>query len=36
VAAGFAAVMRPGTELSHQDDIERLMPRVEIREVATA
>lgn len=36
VAAGYAAVMRPGTELSHQDDIERLMPQIEIREVAAA
>ena len=36
VAAGYAAVMRPGTELSHQDDVERLMPQIEIREVATA
>jgi hypothetical protein len=29
-------VMRPGTELSHQDDIERLMPQIEIKDVATA
>ncbi len=36
VAAGFAAVMRPGTELSHQDDIGRLMPQIEIKEVETA
>ena len=36
VAAGFAAVMRPGTELSHQDDIERLMPQIKINEVAPA
>jgi len=36
VAAGYAAVMRPGTELSHQDDVERLMPQIEIKEVATA
>jgi 6-phosphofructokinase 2 len=36
VAAGFAAVMRPGTELSHQDDVERLMPQIDIKDVATA
>jgi 6-phosphofructokinase 2 len=35
VAAGYAAVMRPGTELSHQDDVERLMPQIEIKDVAT-
>jgi 6-phosphofructokinase 2 len=36
VAAGYAAVMRPGTELSHPDDIERLAPQIEIKEVVTA
>jgi 6-phosphofructokinase 2 len=36
VAAGYAAVMRAGTELSHPDDIERLAPQIEIKEVAVA
>lgn len=34
VAAGFAAVMRPGTELCHKEDVERLLPQVRIDEVA--
>jgi 6-phosphofructokinase 2 len=36
VAAGFAAVMRPGTELCHKDDIERLLPQIKIDAVAAA
>lgn len=36
VAAGFAAVTRPGTELCHKEDVERLLPQVKISEVATA
>jgi 6-phosphofructokinase 2 len=36
VAAGLAAVMRPGTELCHQDDVERLLPQLRIEELATA
>jgi 6-phosphofructokinase 2 len=36
VAAGFAAVMRPGTELCHKEDVERLMPRVRVHEITTA
>jgi len=36
VAAGYAAVMRPGTELSHQNDVERLMPQIDIKDMATA
>ncbi len=36
VAAGFAAVMRPGTELCHAEDVRALLPRVTISEVATA
>jgi 6-phosphofructokinase 2 len=36
VAAGFAAVMRPGTELCHKDDVERLLPQIKIDMVATA
>jgi 6-phosphofructokinase 2 len=36
VAAGYAAVMRPGTELCHQDDVERLLPQVKIDEIVAA
>jgi 6-phosphofructokinase 2 len=36
VAAGFAAVMRPGTELCHKEDVERLMPQIKINEVVAA
>ena len=36
VAAGFAAVMRPGTELCLKEDVERLMPRVRVHEITTA
>ena len=36
VAAGYAAVMRPGTELCHQDDVRALLPRIKINEVAAA
>lgn len=36
VAAGSAAVMSPGTELCRQEDIERLLPKVVISEVAPA
>ena len=36
VAAGTAAVMSPGTELCHEDDVKRLLPDVQIREIAAA
>jgi 6-phosphofructokinase 2 len=36
VAASTAAVMSPGTELSHEADIKRLLPRVQISELETA
>lgn len=36
VAAGSAAVMGPGTELCHADDVKRLLPQVKIREIARA
>jgi 6-phosphofructokinase 2 len=35
-AAGFAAVMRPGTELCHAEDVHALLPRVTIKDVAVA
>ena len=36
VAAGSAAVMSPGTELCHEEDVKRLLPQVEISEIAPA
>jgi 6-phosphofructokinase 2 len=36
VAAGSAAVMSPGTELCHEEDVRRLMPQVRISEIAAA
>jgi 6-phosphofructokinase 2 len=36
VAAGTAAVMSPGTELCGEEDVQQLLPRVVIREMATA
>jgi len=36
VAAASAAVMSPGTELCHREDVQRLLPEVEISEVAPA
>jgi 6-phosphofructokinase 2 len=36
VAAGSAAVMRPGTELCREDDVMRLLAQVKIGEVAAA
>ncbi len=36
VAAGTAAVMSPGTELCRDDEVQRLMPKVQISEVAPA
>jgi len=36
VAAGSAAVMSPGTELCHEEDVMRLLPEVKIREIAPA
>jgi 6-phosphofructokinase 2 len=36
VAAGSAAVMTPGTELCHEEDVKRLLPQVRIREIARA
>jgi 6-phosphofructokinase 2 len=34
VAAGFAAVMRPGTELCREEDVAALLPKVKVNEVA--
>lgn len=34
VAAGFAAVMRPGTELCHKEDVERLLPQINLHRQA--
>lgn len=36
IAAATAAVMSPGTELCSEEDVKRLLPRVEIREVVEA
>jgi 6-phosphofructokinase 2 len=36
VAAGFAAVMRPGTELCHKEDVEGLLPQIKIDMIVTA
>jgi 6-phosphofructokinase 2 len=36
VAAGFAAVMRPGTELCHEEDVRALLPKLKINEIAAA
>jgi len=36
VAAGFAAVMRPGTELCHEEDVLALLPQLKINEIAAA
>jgi len=36
VAAGSAAVMSPGTELCHEEEVKRLLEKVRIREVARA
>ncbi len=36
VAAGSAAVMSPGTELCSEEDVKRLLPTVEIEEIAAA
>ncbi len=36
VAAGSAAVLSPGTELCHEDDVNRLLQQVEITELAHA
>jgi 6-phosphofructokinase 2 len=36
VAAGSAAVMRPGTELCHEDDVRRLLAQVKVSEIAIA
>lgn len=36
VAAGSAAVMSPGTELCRKEDVTRLLPQVEINEIAPA
>lgn len=33
VAMGAATVLTPGTELCHRDDVERLLPQIELREV---
>jgi len=34
-AMGTAAVLTPGTELCHRADVERLLPQIEVQEVAT-
>jgi 6-phosphofructokinase 2 len=36
VAAGSAAVLSPGTELSRRDDIERIVPQVRVEPVRSA
>jgi 6-phosphofructokinase 2 len=36
VAAGSAAVSRPGTELCSEADVQRLLPQVQIKEIAAA
>ncbi len=36
VAAGSAAVMNPGTELCHEEDVRRLLPNVRVSEAAQA
>jgi 6-phosphofructokinase 2 len=36
VAAGSAAVLSPGTELCHEDDVRRLLANVDVSEVANA
>jgi 6-phosphofructokinase 2 len=36
MAASTAAVMSPGTELSHEADVKRLLPQVQISELETA
>ena len=32
-AAGTAATLSPGTELCHKEDVERLVPRIKVREL---
>jgi len=36
VAAGSAAVLSPGTELCHEEDVRRLMPQIKISELSFA
>jgi 6-phosphofructokinase 2 len=36
VAAGSAAVLSPGTELCHDEDVQRLLPRVVVSEMTRA
>jgi 6-phosphofructokinase 2 len=36
VAAGTAAVMSPGTELCHEEDVRRLLSEVKVSEAAPA
>ena len=36
MAAGTSAVMNPGTELCHQEDVKRLLAEVKIKEIARA
>jgi 6-phosphofructokinase 2 len=36
VAAGSAAVLSPGTELCHEEDVQRLLPQVKVTELASA
>lgn len=35
VAMGTAAVLTPGTELCHREDVERLVPQVQVRQIPT-
>ncbi len=35
VAMGTAAVLTPGTELCHRDDVERLLPEIRVYETKT-
>jgi 6-phosphofructokinase 2 len=35
VAMGAAAVLTPGTELCHRDDVEKLLPQIKVSEIST-
>jgi len=35
VAMGTAAVLTPGTELCHKDDVEKLLPQIKVQEMTT-
>jgi len=36
IAAGTAAVLTPGTELCHRREVDILLPRVKVQEIASA